>query len=113
MNPKGSKPVKKHRCSLKLAMGWHEVPLREVFKVHIEPLIENADVGMEVDDHDYTLEEGGGLISNTDTETAFTKSVNNVMVDATPHGHGLWKKRKNVLYSPNWWTDNSNYDSDS
>lgn len=68
---------------------------------------------MEVDDCDYTLEEGGGLISNMNAETAFTKSVKKVIVDATPCGHGLQKRRKNVLYLPNWWTDNSNYDSDS
>ena len=44
---------------------------------------------MEVDDCDYTLEEGGGLISNMNAETAFTKSVKKVIVDAAPCGHGL------------------------
>jgi len=67
---------------------------------------------IEFDDCDYKLEDGGGLISNADAETTFVECVNNVTVDATPRGCGLQKKRKNVLYSSNWWTDNLNNDSD-
>jgi len=89
-----------------------EVPLKEVLRVQEEPLVENADDVIEFNDHDYKLEDRGGLISNADAETTFIECVNNVTVDATPRGRGLWKKRKNVLYSSNWWTDNSNNDSD-
>jgi len=91
-----------------------EVPLKEVLRVQGEvlPPAENADDVTEVDDCDYVTEVGGGLVSNADAKTAYIECVNNMTVDATPRGCGLWKKRKNVLYSSNWWTDNSNSDSD-
>jgi len=63
-------------------------------------------------DSDYILEDGGGLISNANAETVFVECVNDIAVDVTPWGCGLQKKRKNVLYSSNWWTDNSTSDSD-
>jgi len=68
---------------------------------------------MAMDDHDYTLDEGSGLVSNTDAEMTFFESVNNATVNVTPQGHSQQKKRKNILYSLNTWTDNLNYDSDS
>ena len=56
--------------------------------------------------------DGGGLISNADAETSFVECVDNITVNVTPCGCGLQKKRKNVLYSSNWWVDNSSSDSD-
>jgi len=63
-------------------------------------------------DSDYILEDGSGLILNANAETVFVECVNDIAVDVTPWGHGLWKKRKNVLYSSNWWTDNLTSDGD-
>lgn len=88
------------------------VPLKEVLRVQGEPVTETAGEVIEGDDRDYLPEDGGGLISNADAETVFVECVNNVTVDATPRGRGLRTKRKNVLYSSNWWMDNSNSDSD-
>ena len=45
-------------------------------------------------------------------ESSFVECVDNITVDVTPRGRGLRKKRKKVLYSSNWWVDNSTSDSD-
>jgi len=55
-----------------------------------------------------------GLASTADAETTFVECIEGQITDVTPlQGWGLRRKRKNVLYSAQWWTDNSNYDSDS
>ncbi|RDB20753.1 hypothetical protein Hypma_012086, partial [Hypsizygus marmoreus] len=77
-----------------------EVPMGTVLQVQGEPvrLEVKSDVA-DADDRDYIPEDGGGLVSNADAETTFVECIGNRVVDATPQGRGLRKKRKNVMYS--------------
>lgn len=89
------------------------VPLTEVMRAQEEPTIATGDDITGTNDCDYVLDDGGSLVSNADAEMTFVECVNNITVDVTPQGHGQQKKRRNVLYSSNMWTDNLGYDSDA